>query len=94
MAYVPANLQIMAGEIWDRGRQRIWAYRHTDAMSVVRAANYIADARDRGMVAGDIILVTQMTGTTVTAQTLASVLTVGASGADLSDGTAITMTNS
>jgi hypothetical protein len=93
MAYSSPNLKLIAGTTWDRGAMRIWSYKSDDAMSTVRGENYIADARLRGMAPGDVIYVTQTTAGAITAITQSVVLTVGASGADISDGSAITVTN-
>lgn len=93
MAYARASLSLIAGTTYDRDVMRIWAYKSTDAMSTVRGANYIADAKDRGMRPGDVVYVTQTTAGAITAVTPSVVITVGASGADLTDGTAISVTN-
>jgi len=85
-----------------------WWYDTTDAVTVVRAANYITDALARGMEKGDIIWVrvwsalpntsTAKQTAVATAPTLTGiqqmlVLGVTSAGADLSDGSAITATN-
>lgn len=102
MAYTPTTLKTcgMNGRYVmsvnpDPDSCREWTYLTADAMTTVRAANYITDARARGMQPGDIVtVVTRATpGATPTAVTQAVVLTVGASGADLSDGSALTLTN-
>lgn len=85
-----------------------WWYDTTDAISVVRAANYVSDALVRGMEKGDFVWVrvwsalpntstAKQTGSG-TAPTLSAVqqmvvLGVASTGADLSDGSAITLTN-
>lgn len=76
----------------------IWHYNSTDAATVVRAANYITNAQDLGMKKGDWVYqsdlpdpVTDVGGGTVAHMYV--VLAVAATGADLSDGTAITLTN-
>ncbi|MBA2708002.1 MAG: hypothetical protein H0U59_09385 [Gemmatimonadaceae bacterium] len=84
----------MAGETYDGlSKPRLWSYVHTDAMATVRAANYVTTAKLKRMRVGDYVFVTQMTGAAVTAVTLAVVMAVATAGADLSDGTAITVTN-
>lgn len=88
MAYKRAGLTLLAGQTYEAG-PRLWAYTHTDAYATVEAANYIADAKLKGMKVGDIVFVTQMTGAAVTAVTIGVVLSVTATGANLSDGTAI-----
>lgn len=93
MAYAPGSLHLIAGMPWEPNVLRIWAYKSDDAMTTVRGANYIADARLRQMQPGDVVYVTQTTAGAITAITQAIVLTVGASGANLSDGSAIDATN-
>lgn len=94
MAFNKAGLQLLAGNTYDGlDKPRIWSYVHTDAMATVRAANYATTAKLKGMKVGDYVFVTQKTGAAVTAVTLAVVMAVTSSGADLSDGTAITVTN-
>jgi hypothetical protein len=93
MAYARGSLALIAGHEYAPDTPRIWSYKSTDAMSTVRAANYIADAKLRGMRVGDIVYVHQMTGAAVTAVTHSVVMAVTSSGADLSDGSTITVTN-
>jgi hypothetical protein len=69
----------------------IWVYVSADAMSTVRAADYFTDALALGMKALDVVLVVD---TASPAVTWAVVLTVDGDGADLTDGSAIDMTNS
>lgn len=94
MPFLKSGLALMAGKTYDDlSKPRLWSYVDTDAMATVRAANYITTARLKGMKVGDYVFVTQKTGAAVTAVTLAVVMAVTASGADLSDGTVITVTN-
>lgn len=93
MAYAPGSLRLVAGQTWEPDVPRIWVYRSTDAMATVRAVNYFTDARAKQMQVGDIVYVHQMTGAAITAVTISVVIAVASTGADLSDGTAITVTN-
>ncbi|MDE2440028.1 MAG: hypothetical protein KGP14_03310 [Betaproteobacteria bacterium] len=100
MAYLPLQLTtqgddgMMVHSVPNMvNRPRVWTYSSTDAMSVVRAANYFSDAYNIGMKVGDMVYVLQTTSGAVTAATIAVVMTVTTTGADLSDGTAITVTN-
>lgn len=54
MAYVPDNLQlnITAGPT---GRQQ-WSLSGVDAIATVRAANFVSDAKARGMRVGDTLI--------------------------------------
>jgi hypothetical protein len=75
-----------------------WLYDTLDAISTVRAANYFSDAQAKGMQPGDIVFVRVWTTTIITGTfagfSILPVLTVASTGADTTDGTAITMTNS
>lgn len=96
MVYVPADLTI-----WSSGlSEQYWTmhvYDTTDSIATVRAANYITDAEARGMEVGDLVFVrvwqTSIRSGTLTAWQIMVVLSVGTSGADLSDGLAIPVTN-
>ncbi|WP_375408512.1 hypothetical protein [uncultured Methylobacterium sp.] len=70
-----------------------WAYTSADAASVVAASGYISNAKDLGMKRGDIVRVMQtgVTPNVITTHQVASITAAGAS--DLTDGTALTVTN-
>ncbi len=73
---------------------RLWTYQSADTMATVRAANYMSDAKQRGMKVNDLVLVvTAADGAAATAVNLAVVMAVASTGADLADGTAISVTN-
>ena len=90
MAYSASNLSLMLESIGGTTPQ-LWFYKSTDAIATVRAANYITDAVAQGMKARDLVIVFDTNAPTTT---ICTVLTVAASGADLSDGQAIPETNS
>lgn len=69
----------------------LWTYDSADAATTVRAANYFTDALDLGMKAGDIVIQSDSAGQTVAHMYV--VMSVASTGADLSDGTAISVTN-
>lgn len=94
MAYSPGKLLLIVDNRGRPGVASIWQYRSQDAVTLVRGANYITDARIRGMKTGDLVycIVTNSSDVPTGVQ-LMIVLTVAATGADLTDGTAITMTN-
>lgn len=94
MAYSPAKLALLAGTEWDLDHPRLWSYISDDAMTTARVDEYITDALMRRMRVGDLVIVTQTTAGAVTASTLTVCMAVTADGADLADGTAITVTNS
>lgn len=77
------------------GTAQVWGYNTTDTYSsTTRIVGYISNAKDLGMLKGDRIYVTNTAATPPTIQ-IAIVSAISAAGAaDLSDGTAITATNS
>lgn len=76
------------------GTFREWVYRSTDAASVVRVAGYITNAEALGMKVGDSVRVIDTDASPV-AQQIMNVVSISAAGAaDLSDGVAVTATNS
>lgn len=98
MAYAPTELRLLVANFTSNsGAPQIWSLQGTDAFTSVRAANFISDALSRGMRKGDVLVYTQWdsltTKATMQGQTISSVLTVASTGADLSDGTAIVVTN-
>lgn len=69
----------------------VWLYVSTDAATVVRADGYITDGDDLGMKVGDVVIQTSDDASVGHIYLVASVTSGGA--ADLSDGTAITATD-
>jgi hypothetical protein len=103
MAYVPSELRLLVTSMSSSGgggsgTPQLWSLQGTDAVTDVDAADFIDDALARGMRKGDIVIYTRWdnitTKASVTGHHIFSVLTVDADGADLSDGTAVTATNS
>lgn len=92
MAYDPHALKRLVGE---RGEFSIWHYRSVDGVAAVRAADYITDAFRRAMTPGDLVIVQEVHASTgvIEATQLMVVLTVDTDGADLTDGTAVVLTN-
>ena len=98
MAYVPSELRLLVPTMDNAsGTPQIWSLQAVDATSVARGANFISDARARGMKKGDIVLYTRWdnisTKATVSGVHQFVVLSVSASGADMTDGSAIDVTN-
>ncbi len=56
MAYDPNYLTMVSADSGKNG-PRCFAYRTTDAKAVLEAADYVSDARDRGLRLGDSVLV-------------------------------------
>lgn len=71
-----------------------WAMTGTDAVTTVRVDGFITDAEDLGMQKGDILWYIDTDASPITAQIMI-VSAINANGsADLSDGTAVTATDS
>lgn len=83
MAYSPGALKQIAGNAYDLDQPRIWSYKTTDAAATVRAANYFADARIRGMQAGDLVVVSVVASNVPQLTEVMTLATVGASGATI-----------
>jgi len=71
---------------------RMWIYKSTDASSAVDASGYITDGYARGMRQGDIVLV-QDTDASPIATQICMVTSDTSEVIDLSDGVAITATD-
>lgn len=98
MAYTPSELRLLVPTMDNgNGTPQIWSLQGDDAVTTVRGANFITDAAKRGMKKGDLVMYTLWssisTKATVSGFHQFVVLTVGSSGADLTDGSAITITN-
>jgi hypothetical protein len=99
MAYEPTQLRLLVPTMdGSTGTPQVWSLQGVDAVTVVRANNFISDANRRGMRKGDLVFYTLYdniaTKATVTGFHIFVVLVINASGtADLTDGTAITITN-
>jgi hypothetical protein len=93
MAYATTNPpRIMVSGV-GTGGPSWWSYDSADAATTVRADTYISDADDLGMKVGDIIIQSSTVASAVAH--IYSVITINADGsADLTDGTAIDVTNS
>lgn len=93
MAYLTSNPpRMMAQPI---AGQRQWQYVSTDAPALVRVTGYFSNAGALGMKAGDLVWVVDSDSSPIQAQ-LMTVNSIGATypfPADLTDGTAITATN-
>lgn len=94
MAYsTSAPPVLLAGAI--NGQSQLWLYRSTDAAAVVRVSGYISNAGTLGMRAGDLVWMIDTDASPIAAQMM-TVATISATypyAADLTDGTAITATN-
>ena len=69
-----------------------WSYMSADAATTVRVAGYVSNGDARGMKVGDMVFQSSPAATVCHVYTVKSVTSLGS--ADLSDGTAIDVTDS
>ena len=94
MPYSTATLSLVETGGIGNTQRSVWAMENTDAVTTVRVAGYISNARARGMKVGDIVDYTKTDASPITIQRMIVVSINATTGAaDLSDGTAITATN-
>lgn len=99
MAYAPSELRlIVGGAMSNLSGPNVWSLDSVDALATVDGAGYISDATARGVRVGDVVLVrvwTSLTAkTTLSAISFMAVASIsGAGAANLTDGTAISVTN-
>ena len=92
MAYATTNPPLLLVE-GVGGFMRIWGYRSTDAATAVRVDGYITNASDLGLQAGDVLISIDTDASPIAGQ-IHMVSAINANGsADLSDGVAITATD-
>lgn len=92
MAYATSNPPYLVASGVGSAR-RIWFYASTDAVTDVRVSGYFTDGWSLGMRAGDLVFVIDTDASPIAMQ--ACIVTSATSSAvDLSDGTAITATDS
>jgi hypothetical protein len=75
------------------GGKKLWYYSSVDAVTLVRVSGYFTNGWGLGMRLGDLVFVIDNDASPITAQ-VCIVTSATASGVDLSDGTAITATDS
>ena len=94
MAYSTSSPpSIISQGLASSGTPRLWMYASTDAATAVRVAGYITNGDKLGMKKGDIVMSVKTDASPISVQFhIVSAVTAGGS-ADLSDGTAITATN-
>lgn len=97
MAYTPSELRLLVPTMdGSSGTPQLWSLQGTDAPTDVDAANFITDGLRRGMRKGDLVFYTQWDGAAkanVSAFNVHVVASVASTGANLSLGTAISMTS-
>lgn len=92
MPYVTTNPPALISQLVGKTGGKQWVYDSADAALVVRGAGYITNADDLGMAVGDIVDQIDSTGATVAHRYVVNSVTAGGA-ADLTDGTAVTLTD-
>lgn len=92
MAYDTANPPFLIAQGVGNSR-KVWMYVDTDAIATVRVSGYFTNGYTLGMRAGDIILVVDSDASPISAQ-ICVVNEASTTTVDISDGTAITATDS
>ena len=92
MAYETSNPPVLVTEGGMNGQNKIWFYRSVDATTLVRVAGYFTNGWDLGMRSGDL-LINVDTDASPLAMQLLIVNSASASGVDVSDGLAVTATD-
>lgn len=94
MAYSVDNPPALISQMVGKNGGSVWVYDSADAATVVRAAGYISNGRELGMKTGDIVDQIDSTGATVAHRyVVVSVGTGSDNSVDLSDGTAVSVTD-
>lgn len=93
MTYSTSNPPALVGQGQLNGLGKTWVYRSTDAASAVRVSGYFTNGYDLGMRAGDVVYVCDTDASPLAIQ-IHIVNAASASAVDLSDGVAITATDS
>lgn len=91
MAYATTNPpRLISQSVGAEGS--IWLYKSTDAATAVRVDGYISNGWDLGMKAGDLVIMVDTDASPIAMQ-LMIVTSASTAGVDLSDGTAVTATD-
>lgn len=100
MAYVSSGFKLLVGGLSGAGNCNIWLLDSTDAIATVNTSNYVSDGYQKGARQGDIVWVRTRTSTLAGAITAVNICWVideatgaDALGVDLTDGLAVTATD-
>ena len=91
MAYATTNPPVLLNDTLG-GTFRLWAYKSTDAAAAVRVSGYFTNGYDLGMRAGDLVMIVDTDASPIASQIMI-VTSATAAAVDLSDGTAVTATD-
>lgn len=92
MAYSTSNPPVLMTQGLGGAAMRVWSYKSTDAATAVRVSGYFTDGYDLGMRAGDLIFVVDTDASPIAMQVMI-VTSATSTAVDLSDGTAVTATD-
>ena len=92
MAYSTANPPALVSQTIG-GTHKEWIYQSTDPVTAVRVAGYFTNGWQLGLRKGDTVKVTDTDASPITTQICIVTSATEAAGVDLSDGTAITATD-
>jgi hypothetical protein len=84
----PALISQGIGSVW-----RLWIYKSTDAATAVRVSGYFTNGWSLGMRAGDLVAVVDTDASPIAMQLCIVTSASRAAGVDLSDGVAVTATD-
>ena len=93
MAYATSNPPVLVVPGGMDGRNKLWFYRSVDAATLVRVSGYITNGWDLGMRSGDLLIQVDTDAAPISMQ-LMIVTSAVAGTVDLSDGLAVTATDS
>ena len=92
MAYSTSNPPALVSQLLGKAGGSVWIYDSADAATVVRVTGYITNGYDLGMKVGDIVDQIDSAGATVAYRYVVKSVAVDGA-ADLSDGTAVVVTD-
>jgi len=92
MAYSTSNPPALVSQLLGKAGGSVWIYDSADAATVVRVTGYITNGYDLGMKIGDIVDQIDSAGATVAHRYVVKSVAVDGA-ADLSDGTAVVVTD-
>lgn len=93
MAYATTNPPVLVIEGGMNGQNKIWFYRSVDAATLVRVAGYFTNGYDLGMRSGDLLIQVDTDASPLAMQLLIVNAATASGGVDVSDGLAVTATD-
>jgi hypothetical protein len=93
MPYAVSSPPLLVAQGVGSGR-KVWFYESVDAVTLVRVSGYITNGWDLGMRKGDLVFAIDTDASPISMQAMIVTSASATAGVDLSDGTAITATDS